>query len=255
MEQKMITKKEILKAFEELKLRNEELLLVYGQLQKDQYWVGGAQAVLEALYEAAGFNTTIVMPAHELNQPCPTFFDKQLAPDLLAMVKDYTPAFNLERSPIISGELAQVFGLNKRVVRSNHPLASFLSLGRKANWLMENHQLDSMFGEGSPLQKLYAQGAKILCLDSNYESITAFHYLAYVVKEREKKLYEAVIQKKGQPTLIEFEDLALDSKTFNEIGARYEIERHLVKTIIGTKECSLIDYRDFIEFGVNYIRK
>ena len=62
-------------------------------LKAFDYVIGGAQTVIEAIYEVAGYHTTIIMPAHKINQSCPrTFFDETLPKKWKSAVCKQTPA-------------------------------------------------------------------------------------------------------------------------------------------------------------------
>ncbi len=177
---KPVTKADWLKLLKQLNLASEELLIVYTDLKSFDYVIGGAQTIIEAIYEVAGYHTTIIMPAHSINQTCPTFFDESLPKKWKSTIYKHTPAFDSEVSPILAGDVSETFARNRNVCRSEHPIASYLASGRKADWFMANHQLQSMFGENSPLQKLYAQDAKILCLGVDYTQLTALHLAEYL---------------------------------------------------------------------------
>ena len=58
---KPMTKLDWIKAFKQLKVNEQELLMVYADLKAFNYVIGGAQTVLEALYEVAGYHTTIII--------------------------------------------------------------------------------------------------------------------------------------------------------------------------------------------------
>ena len=233
---KPMTKLDWIKAFKQLKVNQQELLMVYADLKAFSYVIGGAQTVLEALYEVAGYHTTIIMPAHQLNQTCPTFFDERLPNEWKHIVYEQMPAFDKECSPILAGEISETFSMNKNVFRSEHPIASYLAAGRKADWFMANHSLQSMFGEKSPLQKLYAQDAKLLCLGVD------------------KMKHEAIIIQNGKRTLVEFEDLALNSTLFDKIGKAYEQTNEIQTYLLDGTKCSLIDYRSFIDFATEFLK-
>jgi aminoglycoside 3-N-acetyltransferase len=193
------------------------------------------------------------MPAHMLGQKCPSLIGKDLSSELAEAVKLYAPAYNKDTTAIYAGELAKTLAQSKNAVRSDHPLASFVAIGRKAEWLMNSHALDSMFGFQSPLQKLYAQGAKVLLLGSDYESMTALHLVEYLAGIREKTTHEAIIMKNGERHLVAFEDLALDSGNFKEIVNLYDELKGMTKTTIGNLKCAALDYQDLIDFGVEKI--
>ena len=194
------------------------------------------------------------MPAHSINQTCPTFFDESLPKKWKSTIYKHTPAFDSEVSPILAGDVSETFARNRNVCRSEHPIASYLASGRKADWFMANHQLQSMFGENSPLQKLYAQDAKILCLGVDYTQLTALHLAEYLANCRTKTTHEAVILENGKRALVEFEDLALDSSQFNELGAAYEQITNVPKYSVGGGSCFLLDYRSLIDFATDYLK-
>lgn len=251
---KPITKGDFIKLFKQLNLSEHELLMVYADLTSFDYVIGGAQAVIEAIYEVAGYHTTIVMPAHSINQSCPTFFDEALPKKWSNVIRKQMPAFDKELSPILGGEISETLARIQNVSRSEHPIASYLATGIKSDWLMANHQLASMFGEKSPLQKLYAQGAKVLCLGVEYSQITALHLAKYFSNCCEKKMYEVVLMVNGKRTLVEFEDLNFDSTIFNQIGLVYEEDIPVQKYSIGNSECYLLDYRSLIDFTTEYLK-
>lgn len=48
-------------------------------------------------------------------------------------------------------------------MRSDHPEASFVALGARAQWLTQNHPNDHGYGPGSPLARiLQAEGAILM---------------------------------------------------------------------------------------------
>ncbi len=250
-----ITKADVVKQLKKLKLADLDLLVVYANLEAFDYIIGGAQTIVEAIYEVTGYLTTIVMPAHSIHQSCPTFFDEALPKKWKELMVKHTPAYNESLSPILSGEVAEAFARMPRVYRSAHPVASYLASGRKAAWFMSGHQLGSMFGEQSPVQKLYAQDAKVLCLGIDYNQLTALHLAEYYADCRPKKMHEAIVNQEGEAKLAEFEDLAFDSTSFNEIGAAYEAANHEVPVFgIGKTTCKLVDYRTLIDFATDYLK-
>lgn len=249
-----LTKADWVKLFRDLKIENEELLVVYADLNNLDDIIGGAQTVIEAIYEVVGNYTTIVMPAHDINQMCPMLIDKSLSDQYKAEFYENMPAFDKYLSPILAGSISETFARIPLVARSGHPLASYLAVGIKANWFMNTHSLQSMFGEESPLQKLYAQNAKVLCLGTDYHQLTALHLAEYYTNSSHQTKYEAVIMENGERKRVEFEDLVLDSSQFNEIGAAYEQATQVSKYSIGDEVCYLLDYHSLIDFATNYLK-
>ena len=56
---KPVTKADWLKLLKQLNLASEELLIVYTDLKSFDYVIGGAQTIIEAIYEVAGYHTTV----------------------------------------------------------------------------------------------------------------------------------------------------------------------------------------------------
>lgn len=249
-----VTKSEFMKQLKQLRINDVDLLMVYANLDAFDYVIGGAQTVVEAIYELTGYHTTIVMPAHSLNQSCPTFFDETLPKKWKELMIKHMPAFDASLSPVLSGDVSETFARMPQVYRSAHPVTSYLATGRKADWFMSGHRLYSMFGDQSPLQKMYAQDAKVLCLGIDYSQLTALHLAEYYANCRPLKVHDAVINKAGDTKLVEFEDLAFDSGCFNEIGAAYEAENEALVCTIGNVECKLLDYRSLIDFATDYLK-
>lgn len=245
----IITRHDIKEALAKLGLKHEDTLLVYGDLSADVHVVGGAQTILEALYEEVGYYTTIVMPAHQTGGRGPSFFNQDLEPEILEAEKAQGPAFDPESSAVGGGKLSQLFAQSRNTIRSNHPIASFLAKGRKADWFMSAHQLDSMFGFGSPLQKLYAQQAKVLCVNADYEAITALHLADYFKKTAPLKEHEAIISQNGKRSLISFQDRDFDASNFKELGAKFEKISAVAKAQAGQLSLAAFDYQALIDFA------
>lgn len=243
-----ITKQSIVEELKNLNLNDEEILLVYGDVSENSHIIGGVQTVMEAIFEAVGYHTTVMMPAHRLSSK-PTFFD----PNLPKNTWEYVPAFDVNLTPVASGNLAQVFAMHKSAIRSAHPLASFVAIGQKASWLMNNHQKTTMFGNGSPLEKAYAQGAKLLCIGNLSERLTALHLLNYLAGKNDMSVYEAPVSLSGTRATMTFKDLELDGSAYGKILSRFAENYEVGRIQMGDFNATLLDYRTLIDFGAKEI--
>ncbi|MGL4335392.1 MAG: aminoglycoside N(3)-acetyltransferase [Turicibacter sp.] len=252
-----VTKLDIKNGLSQLGVENAEILMVHASISSFGWIIGGSQSIIEAISEETDYHATIVMPSQSMDNSNPEEWCNPPVPkEWIQLIKDNIPAFNPFLTPMRGmGELAQVFAMNPQVIRSYHPGVSFLALGRKADWLMKNHQLDYMLGEGSPLQKLYAQDAKILCLGTTYETVTALHLAEYLTEFRSVITREAAIMVKGKREWVKYKDLDIDSDIFNEIGAAFEKNSKVKKVVIGNSECKLLDMRSLIDFATDYLLK
>ena len=66
--------------------------------------------------------------------------------------------------------------------------------------------------------------------------------------------HEAIIIQNGKRTLVEFEDLALNSTLFDKIGKAYEQTNEIQTYLLDGTKCSLIDYRSFIDFATEFLK-
>lgn len=58
-------------------------------------------------------------------------------------------------------------------IRSDHPARSVCAWGKHAAYLTENHDLSNIFGDGSPIGKLYELNGKVLLLGTGYGKNTS----------------------------------------------------------------------------------
>ena len=74
------------------------------------------------------------------------------------------------------GEIVECFRTYPNVVRSNHPLGSFLCMGKHAVEITMNHSLSMSFGEESPLRKIYDLDGYVLLMVLDMIPIRLFIY-------------------------------------------------------------------------------
>lgn len=66
------------------------------------------------------------------------------------------------------GAVAEMFRQMPGSIRSDHPARSVCAWGKHAAYLTENHDLSNIFGDGSPIGKLYKLNGKVLPLGTGY---------------------------------------------------------------------------------------
>ncbi len=254
---KPVTKADLRDGLVNLGVSNVEVLIVHCKMSSFGWIVGGAQAIIEAIYDVTGHHATIVMPSQSADNSNPEEWQYPAVPKQWhALIKEHMPAYNPHLTPMTGmSEVVKVFAMQPAAIRSMHPQVSFIAVGRKADWILQNHELNDGLGEGSPLQKLYAQNAKILCLGTSYETVTALHLAEYQANCRATKSCEAAIMKKGNRTWMKYEDIELNSEVFEEIGASYEKHSNVNKVQIGLAECKLLDMCSLIDYATEYLTK
>lgn len=59
--------------------------------------------------------------------------------------------------------------------RSDHPARSFAAVGKHAEYLTGNHDLSHIFGQNSPLDKLYELDGYVLLIGVGHDKNTSLH--------------------------------------------------------------------------------
>ena len=131
--------------------------MVHTSLGKIGYVCGGAQAVIEALIETVGKEGTIMMPTQSWKNLDPeTGVHWDADETEWDRIRENWPAYNKTITPTNTmGAVAEMFRSWPGAVRSDHPARSFTAWGRNAEYLTKNHDLSDIFGDTSPIGKLY----------------------------------------------------------------------------------------------------
>ena len=139
------------------------------------YVCGGAQTVIEALMEVVGKNGSIMMPTQSWKNPDPEDgVHGDADPKDRDLIWANWPAYDKTLTPINAmGAAAEMFRQMPGSIRSGHPARSVCAWGKHAAYLTENHDLSNIFGDGSPIGKLYELNGKVLLLGTGYGKNTS----------------------------------------------------------------------------------
>lgn len=199
----LVTKSSIRIDLQKIGLAKGDIVLVHCSLSSLGWVCGGAVTVIEALLETVGTSGTIVMPAHTSNNTDPRRWENPPVPkEWWPIIRQETAPFRVESTPSNSmGSVAELFRTWPNTLRSHHPIGSFTANGLKAEFITKQHRFDSMFGECSPLARLYEFDAKVLFLGTGYSTNTCFHLA------EERANFSKQTQEEGCAVLIEAEAL------------------------------------------------
>ena len=123
--------------------------------------------------------------------------------------------------------------------------------------LIANHDLSNIFGEGSPIGKLYELDGKVLLIGVGYDKNTSLH-LADVRADYPGKhncIEHSAILEDGKRVWKEYETLFVDGEDFEHIGDFFEQANTVNKTMIGNAEIRLMNQRSIVDFAVDWIQK
>lgn len=164
-----------------LGIKPSDTLLMHSSFKSLGEIEGGAAAFFDALLSYFGNEGTLVLPALSF-----------------VAVSRKNPKFNLLESPSCIGYLAEYFRTSVAgVKRSMHATHSCCAIGKHADELISNHELDiTPVGENSPFAKLPKLNGKIIFVGCSSNHNTSMHGVEelceppYLLDRENKVTYE-----------------------------------------------------------------
>ena len=260
MENRQIVLKDDLKeALKKLGLQEGDHVIVHASLSSMGFVCGGAQIVIEALLETVGESGTIMMPSQSWKNLDPEAGVHWEEPkEWWQLIRDHWPAYDKDITPTNTmGAVAEMFRKWPGAERSSHPARSFAAKGAQAHELLKDHDLHDIFGEQSPIGKLYALGGKVLLLGVGYDKNTSIH-LADVRAEYPSKHYaneSSAMLVDGKRQWVTYETLVVDGEDFEQIGEAFEAEKEVKKVTVGNATATCMNQREIVDFAVDWIQK
>ena len=256
---KTIIKSDITDAFRRVGLQSGDTVMVHTSLGKIGYVCGGAQAVIEALMEVVGEGGTIMMPTQSwknLDPETGVHWDADEAD--WDRIRENWPAYHKAITPTNTmGAVAEMFRSWPGTVRSDHPARSVAAWGRHAEYLTESHDLSDIFGDASPIGKLYGVDGKVLLIGVGYDKNTSIH-LADVRADYPGKhtcIEHSAVTENGKRVWKAYKTLFVDGEDFTEIGAAFEAAHPVHTTVLGGAEIRIMKQRELVDFAVKWIEK
>lgn len=254
----LVTKSSLVVDLKKIGLCLGDTVLVHCSLSSLGWVCGGAVSVIEALSEAIGENGTLVMPTHTSNNTDPRHWENPHVPkEWWPIIRSEAPPFNSAITPSNNmGVVAELFRTWSNTLRSNHPIGSFAARGPNAEVITSNHAFDSMFGEGSPLARLYDLNGKVLFLGTGHSTNTCFHLAEGRASFSKKTQTEGcAMLVNGLRKWVEFEMPVLDTDDFEIIGTNFEKTQSFTVNQIGGAKCKLFKIHDLIDFATHWMSK
>lgn len=259
MERKILIKEDLARAFKNVGIRRGQTVMVHTSLSSLGFVCGGAQTVIEALLESVGENGTVMMPAQSWKNLDPeTGVHWEEPKEWWQTIRDHWPAFNPEITPTNTmGAVAEMFRKWPGALRSGHPARSVAAYGKQAEYLTKNHDLSNIFGDGSPIGKLYELDGYVLLIGVGYDKNTSLH-LADARAEYPGKHFtteHSAVMVDGKRKWVAYRTLYVDGEDFEEIGAAFESEGKAFKEPLGNGLLRLMRQRELVDFAVDWIQK
>lgn len=254
-----ISKKDLVTDLIDLGLESGDVVIVHTSLKNIGYVCGGAQTVIEALIEVVGLDGTIMMPTQSWKNLDPeTGVHWDVDESEWDKIRENWPAYDKNITPTNTmGAVAEMFRQWPGSIRSDHPARSVCAWGKYAEYLTKEHTLSNIFGEGSPVAKLYELDAKVLLLGVGYDKNTSIHLAdsrAEYPGKHECVEHSAILEN-GVRVFKEYSTLFVDGEDFEEIGAAFELECCIKYGKVGDADAKLMNQRELVDFSVRWIEK
>ncbi|MBI5118367.1 AAC(3) family N-acetyltransferase [Candidatus Poribacteria bacterium] len=172
--QPAISKRRLIDDLHALGIVKDNVVLVHSSLKSLGYVDGGAQTVLEALFETVTPSGTLVIPTyHMLEHSC---YNTCLAADKYM--------FDPRRHGTYLGAIPSAFLKFPNIQRSIHPTHSVSAVGHHAKYVTESHHLaPSTFGPDSPWDRILKLNGKVLGLGVSLAPVAYYHALEDTMKD------------------------------------------------------------------------
>ena len=256
---KPVTKQELVQAFQDTGVQKGEILMVHTSLGALGYVCGGAQAVIEALIETVGEEGTIMMPTQSWKNLDPTDgVHWTVEEEYWDIIRENWPAYDKRITPTNTmGAVAEMFRLWPGTLRSDHPARSVAAWGKHAEYLTKEHDLSNIFGDGSPIGKLYELDGSVLLIGVGYDKNTSLH-LADVRADYHGKhqvTEHSAVLENGERVWKEYETLYVDGEDFEAIGTAFETTGNVRYGSIGNARLRHMRQKDLVDFAVGWIEE
>ncbi|MBQ7657191.1 MAG: AAC(3) family N-acetyltransferase [Clostridia bacterium] len=256
---KPITKQDIAQALKILGVGEGQTIMAHTSLGKIGYVCGGAQAVIEALTEAVGPEGTVMMPTQSWKNLDPEDgVHGDVPKEYWPIIRENWPAYDPRVTPTNTmGAVAEMFRAWPGTLRSAHPARSVAAWGKHAAYLTENHDLSNIFGDGSPIGKLYELNGSVLLIGVGYDKNTSLHLADARARYPGKHtcVEHSAVLENGRRVWKAYETLYVDGEDFEQIGAAFEAERTVSRALLGNAELRLMNQRELVDFAVRWMEE
>ncbi|MGG5461147.1 aminoglycoside N(3)-acetyltransferase [Clostridium sp. B9] len=257
IKRELVLKEDLIQGFKKLGLEKGQNIMVHASLSSLGFVCGGEQIVIESLIDAVGEEGTLMMPTQTWKNLDPSSGVHWEEPEeWYEAIRNNWPAYNKDITPTNTmGKVAEMFRKWPNAKRSNHPVRSVAALGKNAEYLTENHNLENIFGENSPIDKLYKLDGYVLLIGVGYDKNTSIHLAdtlaKYPSKHHEDNSCAMIVN--GEREWVTYKTLYVDGEDFEKIGEDFEKSNKVKSLKIGNATVKFMKQRDLVDFSIKWI--
>ena len=253
----LVTPESVARDLRELGVQPGMLLNVHSAMSKLGFVVGSAQTVVDGLLAALGPEGTLMMPTHSAQLSDPGNWQNPPAPEVWwEQIRAEMPAYDPAHTPTRSmGAVPELFRTYPGVLRSAHPQVSHAAFGPLAAEIVAEHPLDCLFGDVSPIGKLYALDGWVLLLGVGHGNNTVLHLAEHRAEFPSKTthLEGAPMVVAGQRRWQPFNPLQVSDDDFPAIGEAFASTGGQVEGKVGSADVLLMRARAVVDFATDWI--
>jgi len=238
-----ISKAKLIEDFKKIGIKNGDSVLVHSSLSKIGFVDGGAETIINALFEIIGDRGTLLFPSFPYSGRAKTYLEK-------------TPCFHINETPSQMGVITEYFRTSENVFRSFHPTDPVCAKGPLADYYTNSHlgQI-TPYNENSPFRKLCNKNGKILMLGTKLSSCTSLHTLEDAVDFKypvyDSKIFDVkMIDASGNKYLTKTKvhnPVYSSKRNCDALMTMFESEKVLANGKIGAAKSILIDANKMLE--------
>ena len=252
-----VTPSRLARDLRKLGLKRGMTVIVHTSLSKLGWVPGGPQGVIVALLDVLGESGTLVMPTHTGHLTDPAGWVAPPVPKAWwRSIRKEMPAYDPALTPTrLMGAVAETFRKHPAAERSPHPHVSFTALGPSARQIVNEHPLGSMFGERSPLARLYEIDAHVLLAGVSHANNTSIH-----LGETRAEFPTKMRVREGAPMLVDgkrrwvtFEELRPVDDDFAELGEDFARTGRERRAALGWGEGRFMGVRELVDFAQSWL--
>lgn len=257
-ERALILYDDIVGALRAAGLKEGQAVFAHASLSAFGFIVGGAETVIRAILEVIGSEGTIMMPAQTWKNLDPaTGVHWEEPEEWWPLLREHWPAYDPAVTPSIGmGAVAEMLRTWPGAKRSSHPARSVCAVGKHAEYLTENHDLSDIFGDDSPVGRLYRMDGQILLFGVGYDKNTSIHLGEYRAEWNKPMTTEwSAIMRDGQRERVSYETIAVDDSDFIALGEAWESEKDIKPVKLGSGKIRCFGQRAFVDWSVPWITR
>lgn len=256
----LVTVPTLVADFVRLGIKPGMVVVVHSSLKSlGGFVVGGPVAVILALEEVLGADGTLVMPSHSADLSDPANWRNPPVPEAWwQTIRDTMPAYDAALTPTYKmGLIPETFRKQTGVLRSEHPDVSFAAWGKHARTITEDQALVPLFGEQSPLARVYGLDGWVLLLGVGHGNNTSLHIAEARARIPHRTIRGgAPIMVNGMRQWVAFDDIDWDDNDFEELGADFARETGLQREgKVANAPSLLVPQRPLIDYAVTWLER